>query len=82
MEVLKCKFTQGLAGLTYIYTLACELRLQSQHARMPEQGCPQRLTRTIFKAHAHFRSQHLLIKLSRSQHPIIKPSVPHEYGMS
>ena len=47
-------------------------RLQSQHAKMPDLGCPQSLTRTTFKAHAHFSSQHLLIKLS----------VPHEYGLS
>lgn len=45
--------------------------LQNQNAKMPDLCHPQSLTRTTFKAHAHFSSQLLLTKLS----------VPHEYGI-
>lgn len=70
MEALKHKFTQGLQGLTYVHWHK-NFRLQSQRAKMPDLGHPQSLTSTTFKAHAHFSSQHLLIKLC----------VPHEYGI-
>jgi len=67
MEVLKSKFTRGLGGHWHM-----NFRLQSQHAKMPDLGCSQSLTRTAFKARAHFSSHHLLIKLS----------VSHECGIS
>lgn len=62
-EVLKHKLTQGLGEFTYTHWYI-NFRLQSQHIKMSDLDCPQTVTRTTFKAHAHFSSQHLLIKLS------------------